>query len=55
MSQISIDEIIRKMNQGLTEPYLCRADDNRKYVVKGSNALCSGLVKEWLVAHLGRA
>lgn len=43
------------MSQGYTEPYLCNADDNKTYVVKSSNTLCSGLVKEWIVAHLGVA
>lgn len=51
---ISIDEIVRKMNQGLTEPYLCKADDGNTYVVKSNNATYAGLVKEWVVAHLGK-
>lgn len=42
------------MNQGLTEPYLCKGDDQQNYVVKGSNATPAGLVKEWIVAHLGK-
>ncbi|MGY5537986.1 HipA family kinase [Vibrio brasiliensis] len=54
MSEISIDEIVRKMRQGLTEPYLCKADDKNTYVVKSSNATYAGLVKEWVVAHLGK-
>lgn len=53
MAEVSIEEIIRKMKQGLTQPYLCNADDHNSYVVKGSNATCAGLVKEWIVAHLG--
>ncbi|NOJ26212.1 hypothetical protein F0238_26290 [Vibrio coralliilyticus] len=42
------------MKQGLTEPYLCKADDTNTYVVKSSNATYAGLVKEWVVAHLGK-
>lgn len=54
MPEISINEIVRKMRQGLTEPYLCKADDGNSYVVKSSNATYAGLVKEWIVAHLGQ-
>ncbi|CDT63844.1 conserved hypothetical protein [Vibrio coralliirubri] len=41
------------MKQGRTEPYLCKADDGKMYVVKGSNATNEGLVKELIVASLG--
>lgn len=42
-------------SNGILEPFLCRANDNKHYFLKGSNANGSGLVKEWLCAHLGKA
>ena len=42
------------MAQGRTNPYLCKGDDGKQYVVKGSSATCAGLVKEWIVAHLAK-
>ncbi|WP_255312748.1 HipA family kinase [Vibrio splendidus] len=51
---IAIETITRKMAQGRTNPYLCKGDDGKQYVVKGSSATCAGLVKEWIVAHLAK-
>lgn len=51
---LQITEIIRKMEQGFTEPYLCRAEDDELYVIKRLNATFSGLIKEWIAASLGK-
>jgi len=51
---LQIIEIIRKMEQGFTEPYLCRAEDDELYVIKRANATYKGLVKEWISASLGK-
>ena len=51
---LQIIEIIRKMEQGFTEPYLCRAEDDELYVIKRANATYKGLVKEWVSASLGK-
>lgn len=49
---ITITHIIRQMKQGQTAPFLCRADDNQLYVVKGDRATPKGLIREWLAGHL---
>lgn len=51
---INIIEIQQKMMQGKTEPWLCLADDNNKYVVKRASALFDGCIYEWLAASLGQ-
>lgn len=50
-----IVEIIRPADQGRTSPFLCKASDGRLYYVKGYAASVSGLIKEWLGAHLAQA
>ncbi|MEZ5493685.1 MAG: HipA family kinase [Pseudomonadales bacterium] len=52
---IQIEEIIRPAEQGLTKPFLCRAEDGYRYYVKGRSATRAGQCHEWLCAHLGRA
>ena len=42
------------MEQGKTEPWLCRAENDRLYVAKGRSALISGCIKELICAQLGR-
>lgn len=43
------------MQQGATGPYLCLADDNKKYVLKRQRAGFEGCIKEWLLGNLGRS
>ncbi|MCL1161468.1 hypothetical protein L2728_06150 [Shewanella chilikensis] len=50
---VEVTEIIRKLEQGYTEPYYCRCSDRKTYIVKGANATRKGLVKEWVCANIG--
>lgn len=49
-----IEEIIRKMEQGKTEPYLCRDSNQEMYVVKRLTATFDGCIKEWICARLAK-
>ena len=40
--------------QGVTEPVVCRAEDDCEYVVKGQHAGRKALVAEWVANRLGR-
>jgi hypothetical protein len=51
---INIIEIIHQMTQGATAPYLCSADDGKKYVIKRERAGFEGCIKEWLFGNLGQ-
>lgn len=52
---VFINNIIRKMKQGQTGPYLCTGDDEIQYIVKGPNTTYRGLIHEWVCGHLGLA
>jgi hypothetical protein len=49
---LEIIEILRPAEQGRTEPFLCRAEDEQLYYVKGKKAGSRGQFCEWVVAHL---
>ncbi len=49
---IEIDEVLRRADQGVTEPYICRGADGRIYFVKGRGAGYDSLVKEWIAGKL---
>lgn len=49
---LEIEEILRRTEQGVTEPFLCRASDNALYYVKGRNIGVRDLICEWLSANL---
>ncbi|MER2491221.1 HipA family kinase [Catenovulum sediminis] len=51
---ICIVEIIHQMTQGATGPYLCLADNGKKYVIKRQRAGFEGCIKEWLFGKLGQ-
>ncbi len=51
---IEIEEIIRRSEQGVTEPYICRGADEKLYFVKGKGATYDSLVKEWIAGQLAR-
>ena len=51
---MDIVEIIQKFEQGATEPYLCRAENGERYVVKGRSAPVKERISEYLCAMLGR-
>lgn len=52
---LQIVEILRPAEQGRTTPFLCRAEDERLYYVKGLNTGRQGQWCEWLAGHLGQA
>lgn len=55
MQPIEIVEILRPADQGRTTPFLCRADDEMLYYVKGKKAGRRSQYCEWVVAHLGQS
>lgn len=52
---LEVIEIIRKIEQGRTEPYLCIGSDDNRYIVKGNSALGKGRIVEYICAHIGKA
>ena len=52
---ITITEILGRSEQGMTRPFLCRADDGRLHYVKGRYAGQRSLCCEWVAGHLARA
>lgn len=52
---LTIVEIIKQAEQGMSSPFLCRADDGALYFVKGRASGRASLWAEWLAGHLGRA
>lgn len=55
MTTMQVAEIIRRLDQGVTRPFLVRAEDDALYVAKGREATPRGLMAEWVCAHLGHA
>jgi len=51
---IEIDEVLRRSEQGVTEPYICRGSDDKLYFVKGRGAGYDSLAKEWIAGQLAR-
>lgn len=51
---ISVVEILYQMKQGATAPYLCLADNDKKYIIKRQRAGFEGCIKEWLLGNLGQ-
>jgi len=51
---VRITEIISRSEQGITRPFLCRADDGRLYYVKGNGAGRRSLVAEWMAGQIGQ-
>lgn len=52
---LTIVEIIKQADQGLSSPFLCRGEDGEIYFVKGRASGRASLWAEWLAGHLGRA
>ena len=52
---LTIVEIIKQADQGLSSPFLCRGDDGELYFVKGRASGRASLWAEWLAGHVGRA
>lgn len=51
---LQIIEILGRSEQGMTRPFVCRADNNEIYFVKGYGAGRRGLVCEWIGSCLAR-
>lgn len=51
---VKITEIISRSEQGMTRPFLCRADNGLLYYVKGRYAGYRALCCEWLAGQLGK-
>ena len=49
---IEIEEVIRRSEQGVTQPYICRGSDGKLYFVKGKGAGYDSLMKEWIAGNL---
>lgn len=49
---VSIISVLEKMRQGQTEPYLCVAENNEEYIVKGLGATRRSQISEWICANL---
>ena len=54
MQEEEVIELIRRADQGKTNPWLAKLSDNKHYYVKGQEALCRGLIIEFICAELGR-
>lgn len=52
---LTIIEVIKQAEQGLSSPFLCRGDDGELYFVKGKASGRASLWAEWLGGHLGHA
>ncbi len=52
---VTINEIISRSEQGVTRPFLCRAENDLLYYVKGRYAGYRALCCEWVAGRLGRA
>ena len=51
---IEIHEIISRSEQGVTRPFICRANDGDLYYVKGAGAGRKALIAEWVGGNLAR-
>lgn len=49
---LDVDEVLGRSEQGVTQPYICRASDGQIYYVKGRGAAYQSLAKEWIVGQL---
>jgi len=54
---IQVTEILGRANQGVTRPFLCKANDEQYYYVKGSGSHAGhrSLLAEWVSGHLAKA
>ncbi|WP_444923473.1 HipA family kinase [Microbulbifer sp. DLAB2-AF] len=51
---VQLIEYMGRASQGITQPYICRGDDDKVYFVKGDNAGRKSLMSEWICGHLAR-
>jgi len=53
-SVVEIVEVIRRSEQGITRPFICRGDDDNTYFVKGFGAGRDSQIKEWIAGNLAQ-
>ncbi|WP_440997934.1 HipA family kinase [Arhodomonas sp. SL1] len=51
---VEIVEILRRSEQGVTKPFICRGEDGAIYFVKGRGAGRHSLIAEWLAGRFGQ-
>ncbi len=51
---MEIVEILGRSQQGITKPFICRAEDGLVYFVKGPGGGARSLICEWIAGQLGR-
>lgn len=54
MTILQVTEIMRRLEQGMTRPFLVRAEDDALYIAKGRETTQRGLIAEWICAHLAK-
>lgn len=52
---VQIVEVLRRSDQGITRPFICRGDDGEVYFVKGAGAGRRSQICEWIAGRLGVA
>ena len=52
LTTVEIVEVIRRSEHGMTEPFICRGDDDNIYFVKGIGAGRDSQIKEWVSGNL---
>lgn len=52
MTVLQVTEIVRRLDQGMTRPFIVRAEDDDLYVAKGRETTQRGLMAEWICAQL---
>lgn len=52
---LNITEIGRRTKQGATAPFMCIAEDDNHYFIKGKSASLYERISEWMGAFLGKA
>lgn len=52
---VEIEEVIRRSEQGITKPFICRGDDDQVYFVKGIASTRKSQISEWIAGNLGLA
>lgn len=55
MECLLIDEIVRRSGQGVTRPFICRAEDGNLYFVKGKDAGKESRIAEYVCNHLAKS
>jgi hypothetical protein len=49
---VEIVEVLRRADQGMTRPFICRGDDGQTYFVKGRDAGRRSQICEWVAGRL---